>query len=105
MNSNLLRFIELASNAGLLEPVQSDRQLNSSPISNMDNLVHREISLSLGDVNKLQTPNTECVFDIFSIILYGAESLGPRGAPSDNVRVCVASKISQFFSRQIDYYA
>ena len=57
MNSNLLRFIELASNAGLLEPVQSDRQLNSSPISNIDNLVHKEISLSLGDVNKLQTPN------------------------------------------------
>ena len=57
MNSNLLRFIELASNAGLLEPVQSERQLNSSPISNIDNLVHREMSLSLGEVNKLQIPN------------------------------------------------
>ena len=59
MNSNLLRFIELASNAGLLEPVQSERQLNSSPISNIDNLVHREMSLSLGEVNKLQIPNNE----------------------------------------------
>ena len=59
MNSNLLRFIELASNAGLLEPVQSERQLNSSPISNIDNLVHREMSLSLGEVNKLQIPNNK----------------------------------------------
>ena len=57
MNSNLLRFIELASNAGLLEPVQSDQQLNSSPTSTMDNLGPREITLSLGDDYKLQTPN------------------------------------------------
>jgi hypothetical protein len=65
MNSNLLRFIELASNAGLLEPVQSDRQLNSSPISKTDNLVHRE-TLSLGDVNKLQTPNNLLVARLIS---------------------------------------
>ena len=58
MNSYLLKFIELASNAGLLEPVQSESQLNSSPTSNIEDLENREMSLSLGEVTKLQSPNT-----------------------------------------------
>ena len=46
MNSDLLRSIVLARNAGLLEPVQTEQQLNSSPTSRMNNLGPREYTLS-----------------------------------------------------------